>query len=272
MEMSMQADGTLSGKSPTLQEMVEAKRMGFGKAIVTAMGAGFGIPGFVALGMSKAGIGLGLGGTKLGFASAGAGKLVKLGALAKVMGAGTFIMGGAALVGAAIAAVGTVAFAEEARQGKRLEYVFDAPETKRIRDELEARAEGLFAAQRGTVWFVIGPGDAEPMVFDEDGYKKFKKTLAEGSHLDEFRIDGEKIQVMRYVGGKLDAGDRDVPAAVEFKLLHSEEIDLPAAALAAAPKVGWFSEGKRTTAEFVSSRNAERRAQAGYGGEEPACG
>jgi len=279
------AAGSTDGGALTLQQMIEQKRECVGKAVMSALGSGLSIPGAIAVGMSKAGKGGAL------FASGAAKKLVGLGAMAKAIGAGPAILATAAAVGAAVAIVKTAAGISDWNEDMRLEHVFDADDTRRTLEGIEARAADVFAAQRGSVWLVLRAGDRIPDVMDEERYAEFKKKIAaDEGHLDEVRIDleNEKISVMRYAGGKLDAGDRDIPAVVqsnldlqarlpgkdvpvghspaggkpdepELRLLGSEEHALTAAAVEAGMRVGWFAEGKKTTPEFVSARNGQRR-------------
>jgi len=152
------------------------------------------------------------------------------------------------------AGVGVTAYMalRDLRDGRRDVNLFDSPETRLILRELEAKASDVFAARRGTVWLVVHAGQSVPDILTDDEYRAFKKDAAgAGAHLDEVTLDSGMVTVRRYVGSRMDSGDRQIPA-VEVHYLSRETIK-------EASQVAWFTDGRRSTPELVSARNAARR-------------
>lgn len=143
------------------------------------------------------------------------------------------------------AAVGKRAAAE--RQSERN---FDSPSVHRIVMAAENRASGSFAARRGTVWLVTTPDSDRPSVMSDREYLDHKKALAaSGAALDEVSVGRDSIDVRRYVAGKLDAGQRRLPA--------TERYSITTRSMTAAE---WFLGGKRVEPAGGPAVAAERPA------------
>lgn len=83
--------------------------------------------------------------------------------------------------------------------------------------ELHAKATDVAAHRNGKgLWIVRDPSETAPKVMTEGEFAKYEKLLAsQGRALDRLRIDGDKLTLCRYVGGKLHAADGE-PALVKI--------------------------------------------------------
>ncbi len=178
----------------------------------------------------------------------------KVGGLAVGMAATLFATGGdkAALTVAgfalAQAAAAVVAVHVRMRSEALAEEVFDMRGVHQTVLNLEARAKDLFATRRGTAWLVTSPDSDAPTVMDDRGYQELKRSVAErGGALDEVVVTHRAIDVRRYVGDKLDAGDRPMPAIERYDI-----------ALERRSLLGWFQGGRKVEAEAVVRRSEAR--------------
>jgi len=160
--------------------------------------------------------------------------------------AGMVAIGGAILLAGAIAEHDETKV-EPVRINQRL---FDSPEVQGILKavaEKATEAEDVLAAKRGSVWIVVQPGQ-EPIVLNQQEYEARKKT--DWPNLDEVRIDTDKVTVMRYTDGKLDAGvDRVVPAMEIFPISQGT-LDV------ANKRDGFFAAGRKVSVDFLTERKA----------------
>lgn len=77
------------------------------------------------------------------------------------------------------------------RQGERCKRLYDSPRYQEYLRTVEARARGLVASQRGTVWVVADPSQAAGLarVMTDSEYERFKAAeIAAGRSLDEVRV------------------------------------------------------------------------------------
>jgi hypothetical protein len=86
-------------------------------------------------------------------------------------------------------------------------------------DELRAKAADVAAHRNGKgLWIVRDPQETAPRVMTEGEFAGYEKMLAaQDRGLDRLSIDGNKLTLCRYVGGKLHAENGE-PAVVKIDL------------------------------------------------------
>jgi hypothetical protein len=104
----------------------------------------------------------------------------------------------------------TIDAAERAR-------IHDTPRVQQFIRDVEAKAEGAVASQRGSVWIVRRPGTPGAYVLNDREYARFRRRVVEeGLALDEVTLRRGEASVARTAGGRLDPAGRDLPAMVSM--------------------------------------------------------
>jgi len=133
----------------------------------------------------------------------------------------------------------------------RTAKLFESPETREIVAKIAAMSDDVTSVRKGKIWLVKQATDDVPVVMDDVAYKDFKKQLAaEDRQLDEMSIDDKGVTVRRFVGDKLDAGDRTMPALERFEFKDGN---------IEAVVAGWFSKGRKVTPEMTKDGSQQPR-------------
>lgn len=97
--------------------------------------------------------------------------------------------------------------------------VYDSPAFQAALGDIEAKARGVVASQRGTVWIVSESDIDPPKVMSDREYANFRRSLAsEDTQLVEVKIKNTSVQVSRLIRGKLDSGRPDLPAIETYDI------------------------------------------------------
>lgn len=124
----------------------------------------------------------------------------------------------------------------------------DSPRVQQFIRDVQAKAAGAVASQRGSVWLVREPGQAGVAVMNGREYDRYKRDAAsKGMELDEIILRRGEATLTRYSGGKIDAGTRLLPAAIR--------VDLDSGRPSWA---GWFLGGRQETRATVVRAAATR--------------
>lgn len=107
------------------------------------------------------------------------------------------------------------------RRAERRKQVYDSPHCQAYLRAIEARARGVIASQRGTVWVVMDPDSLDHVsrvrVLSDREYKRYREQgIASGQQLDEVRIGRRSLghTVVR-------DGREHFPRDVDFALIRT---------------------------------------------------